>query len=329
VTTDNVDVLCIGATGQSGSTLFSRMLGQLPGLVAVGETGRVWDKGLIENVECGCSAPFRSCEFWTRVGDAAFGGWGAVDAQEATRLRDALTLKGRMPHPFALPLIRRPGLWRSYDEQHRRYAELMERLLHGIHDVTDGAVIVDSMKQPAHVYMLSGMPSIDLKVVHLVRDSRGVAYSKTRWVARQGAIEGAYRVRRHPPKSGEKWIWMNLSFDLLARLGVPTATVRYETFVRTPAPELERVATLLNLHLDDSALGFIHDGEVELEPAHLAAGSRGRLESGRTSLRLDEEWRTKLPAAHRRVVSAMTWPLLRRYGYVGPHGVYAAERSAS
>jgi hypothetical protein len=101
--------------------------------------------------------------------------------------------------------------------------------------------------------------------------------------------------------------------------------VRYETFVRTPVPELRRVASLLGLDLEDSALGFIHDGEVDLEPAHLAAGSRGRLESGRTSLRPDEEWRTKLPAGHRRVVSAMTWPLLRRYGYVGPHGVYESE----
>jgi hypothetical protein len=325
VTTQDVNVLCIGATGQSGSTLFSRMLGQLPGLVAVGETGRVWDKGLIENVECGCSAPFRSCEFWTRVGESAFGGWDAVDAQEATRLRDALTLKGRMPHPFALPLIRRPGLWSSYDQQRRRYEELMGRLLRGIHDVTDGAIIVDSMKQPAHVYMLSGMPAIDLKVVHLVRDSRGVAYSKTRWVERQGAVEGAYRVRRRPPKSGEKWMWMNLSFDVLAGLGVPTETVRYETFVRTPVPELERVARLVGVDLDDAALTFIHDGVVDLEPAHLAAGSRGRLQSGPTPLRADDEWRTKLPLAHRRMVSAMTWPLLRRYGYVGPHGVYAAE----
>jgi hypothetical protein len=325
VTTQDVNVLCIGATGQSGSTLFSRMLGQLPGMVAVGETGRVWDKGLIENVECGCSAPFRSCEFWTAVGESAFGGWDGVDAQEATRLRDALTLKGRMPHPFALPLILRPGLWSSYDEQRRRYEELMGRLLRGIHDVAGGAIIVDSMKQPAHVYMLSGMPAIDLKVVHLVRDSRGVAYSKTRWVERQGAVEGAYRVRRRPPKSGEKWMWMNLSFDVLARLGVPTETVRYETFVRTPVPELERVARLVGLDLDDRALAFIHDGVVDLEPAHLAAGSRGRLQSGPTSLRADDEWRTKLPRAHRRMVSAMTWPLLRKYGYVGPHGVYAAE----
>jgi hypothetical protein len=32
-----VRVVCIGATGQSGSTLLSRMMGSLPGSVAVGK----------------------------------------------------------------------------------------------------------------------------------------------------------------------------------------------------------------------------------------------------------------------------------------------------
>jgi hypothetical protein len=101
---DSVRVLCIGATGQSGSTLLSRLLGALPGFEAVGEVGRIWDKGLIENVTCGCGRPFRDCSFWSRVGDRAFGGWDAVDAAEAARLRDALTLKERrLQHPSPCP----------------------------------------------------------------------------------------------------------------------------------------------------------------------------------------------------------------------------------
>ncbi|GIU97221.1 MAG: sulfotransferase [Actinomycetota bacterium] len=314
---ERIPVLCIGAIGQSGSTLLARMLGQVPGLVAVGETGRVWDKGLVEDMACGCGEPFRACPFWTAVGEEAFGGWDRVDTAEATRLRDGLTLRGRAPHALALPLILRPSLSRRYGADLRRYQALMGRLYVGIHRASGGRVIVDSMKQPAHVYMVSRMPEVDLRVVHLVRDSRGVAYSKTKWVHRQGARSDEFRVRRPPPKSGEKWIWMNLSFDALAGLGVPTSRLRYEELVRSPKGALLRVLSELGIERRVDDLGFIGEGWVELPTDHLAAGSRMRLEAGRLPLREDDAWRHRLSPTHRRVVTALTWPLLVRYGYRG------------
>ena len=53
-----VRVLCVAATGQSGSTLLARMLGEVPGYQAVGEVGRVWDKGVDEHMNCSCGEPF-------------------------------------------------------------------------------------------------------------------------------------------------------------------------------------------------------------------------------------------------------------------------------
>jgi hypothetical protein len=311
-----IPVLCIGAIGQSGSTLLTRMLGQVPGFVAVGETGRVWDKGLLEDMECGCGLPFRSCPFWDSVGREAFGGWDGVDGAAAARLRDRLTLRDRLPHAFSLPLILRPGLAPRYRRDLLRYTELMHRLYEGIHRASGGRTIVDSMKQPAHVYMVSRIGGVDLRVVHLVRDSRAVAYSKTKWVHRQGARADEYRVRRPPPKSGEKWVWMNLSFDALARLGVPTVRVRYESLVASPREQLLQVLRGIGSEVDGSELTFIEDGVVDLPVDHLAAGSRMRLESGRIPLRADETWRDELPPMQRRLVSLISWPLLRRYGYL-------------
>jgi hypothetical protein len=312
-----VPVLCIGAIGQSGSTLLSRMLGQVPGFIAVGETGRIWDKGLVENMECGCGEPFLSCPFWTTVGQEAFGGWDQVDAARATRLRDGLTLRGRAPHPFALPLVVWPRLSSSFGRNLVRYEALMQRLYLGIHRASGGKTIVDSMKQPAHVYMLSRMPSIDLRVVHLVRDPRGVAYSKTKWVHRQGARADEFRVRRPPAKATEKWIWMNLAFEALPRLHVPTARVRYESAVVDPTQTLVRAFRALGIETSAGDLAFIHDDGVDLPVDHFSAGSRMRMQAGRVPLVLDEAWRTELPERQRKVVTAMSWPLLRRYGYAG------------
>ncbi len=100
-------LLCIAGTGRNGATLLTRMLGEVPAYVAVGELGYLWDKGLIKDQECSCGLPFRSCSFWELVGEEAFGGWDQVDAREITMLRESASLRHRhfslwMSLPFLL-----------------------------------------------------------------------------------------------------------------------------------------------------------------------------------------------------------------------------------
>jgi hypothetical protein len=45
-----------------------------------------------------------------------------------------------------------------------------------------------------------------------------------------------------------------------------------------------------------------------------------RFTTGRIPIRLDEKWRTAMPAGQRRVVTALTLPLLSHYGYARPAG---------
>jgi hypothetical protein len=47
------------------------------------------------------------------------------------------------------------------------------------------------------------------------------------------------------------------------------------------------------------------------------SGNPQRFETGPTELRSDVEWKRTMPAAPRAAVTAMTLPLLIRYGYVG------------
>ncbi len=310
-------VLCIAATGQSGSTLLTRMLGELPGFVAAGEIGRLWDKGVGEDLACSCGEPFSSCPFWTQVGELAFGGWTRVDGAEVARLRDSLALRELpLPHPFALPFLLHPNVWPGYRTRLQRYIGFMRPVYAAIHELSGGRVIVDSMKIPAHVYMMAEqVTDLDVRVAHLVRDSRGFAYSNVKWVERQGAVEGAFRNRRPPWKSGVRWLWFNAAFDHLERRGVPTVSVRYERLVANPRPELGSVAALMDAPLPPGALDFVHEDGVDLRPGHVVSRSRSRRTSGRIPLREDLEWTTKLPSRDRRVVTVITRPLLRRYGY--------------
>lgn len=335
-----VEVLAIAGTGQNGATVLTRMLGRLPGFVAVGELGRLWDTGIVENRLCGCGLPFHDCPFWTRVGEVGFGGWETVDGYEVSRLREAVRLKRRLravPHepitelrkiasPQLLPFLLAQSLWPAYRRNVERYAELMGRLYGAIAEVSGRGVVVDSMKVPYHVFLLRHV-QVDLRVVHLVRDSHGVAHSQAKVVQKQGPTAGRYRGRRHPVKTAIRWDWVNLVFHLLSRMGVRSALVRYEDVISSPAIQLERIAELAGAAIGSDDLAFIRGPEVELPPEHLVAGNRVRMETGSIRLRVSDEWKTELPASLRRVVSLLTWPLSRRYGYSPQHRVVPAAEA--
>jgi hypothetical protein len=314
-----IRILAIAGTGQNGSTLVSRLVGELPGFVAIGEVGRLWDKGLIEGVECSCGAPVRTCPFWSEVGRVAFGGWDRVDARRATDLRESLVLKdSRFQHPFALPFLLAPNLWPAFRDRLREYQALMSTLYEAIHEVSEGRIIVDAMKIPAHVYMLSGLRDrFDLRYLHLVRDSRGVANSNAKVVERQGTLEDRpYRGQRGPVKSAVRWSWFNLSSEVLAGVRrVPMDRIRYEDVVRDPAAALLRIAERAGVHIDDD-LAFLHGREVQLSSGHLVAGNRMRLQSGPITIAEDDAWRRDLPERSQRIVTTLTWPLLRHYGHL-------------
>ena len=176
--TEQVTVLYIGGRGRSGSTILARTLGQIPGFVNVGELSQVWYRGLRENERCGCGQPFYSCEFWRAVGDEAFGGWDNVDVDKMVGFIPYLKRQRYAPH---YALAAKTGVrTRKMNTLLEECGPVLERLYRAIQRVSGAGVIVDSSKRFSYAVLLSLLPFADLRVVHLVRDSRAVAYSWAR-----------------------------------------------------------------------------------------------------------------------------------------------------
>jgi hypothetical protein len=301
-------VLFIGGVGRSGSTLLTRALGSLPGYVAVGETFFIWDQGVSKDRVCSCWRPFSECPFWSAVGDAAFGGWQNVDGEAVRQVRRRIL---RTRHTPYLAAPRRPE---SYERDLRAYAEMADRLYAGISVVTDGAVIVDSSKYPAAGYLLRHLDG-DGRLVHLVRDSRGVAFS---WAKSLQRVEdGRAFPQAKLSRTAAEWISYNALFAGLQRLGVPRLLVRYDDLVADPASMLRRVAEFAGRPVDATELGFVSHEWIDLDPVHIAAGNPMRFENGRRPIALDDAWRQGMPTSQRNLVTAMTMPGLLAYGFVG------------
>ncbi len=305
-------LLYVGGHGRSGSTLLDRVVGQIPGFTSVGELRYMWQRGVAEDQRCGCGSRFLQCEFWMAVGDEAFGGWSRLDVQQVLHLQRAVD---RYP---LIPLIVAPWTVPAFRRRLERYSEYLLSVVAAIHRVSGSRVVIDSSMSPSHAFLLRGIAGVDLRMVHLVRDSRGVAHSWTKRVRRPEIVEtDAYMPTYSPLNSGARWMAYNALFELLGRLGVPRLAVRYEEFLKDPRRQTIYIARHVGETVGDEELAFLGPNEVELGINHTAAGNPMRFKLGRIPLKLDEEWRLAMDPGQSRAVTLLTWPLLRRYGYAG------------
>ena len=310
----DVDVCFIGGFGRSGSTLLERLLGEVPGVCALGEVVHLWRRGVLDDELCGCGQPFSKCEFWSEVGEVAFGGWAGVDLDRVFRLRAEVDRFRAMP--ATLRALRKP----EQDSGVREYAEYFRRVYAAAKQVSGAQLVSDSSKNASTAFALraGAGAAIGIRVLHIVRDSRGVAYSWSKDVARPEAAEQSHKPsmdRYSPWKAALLWDAHNLAFMTLPRSGVPVHRIEYEDLVRRPADVLEGAVTFLGVDGADLTR-FIRGSSVTLAQGHQVAGNPMRFQTGELRLRADDAWRSRLDPRARRVVSTLTFPMMAGYGYL-------------
>ena len=308
-------VLYVGGHGRSGSTILAQTLGQLPGFVNVGELWQVWYRGLRENERCGCGQLFYSCEFWRAVGDEAFGGWENVDVDKMVAFRPYLKRPRFVPH-YALA-AKTNVRTRKMNTMLEECGPILERLYRTIQTVSGADVVVDSSKLFSYAVLLSLLSFADLRVVHLVRDSRAVAYSWRRSKESPAVVGGRLMPRLSPVQASRVWSIENYLCTFLSGLAY-LSRLRYEDFVSNPIVYLAE--TLISVGFDDEA-DMLHDvirgRQISLSTDHTVSGNPGRFRTGSIALQPDEEWKVKMRGADKNIVTALTAPLLLKYGYLG------------
>jgi hypothetical protein len=183
--------------------------------------------------------------------------------------------------------------------------------------VSGAEIVVDASKHASTALALRAAPGIDLKVLHVVRDSPAVAYAWTKEVPRPEAGAGELMASWRPLQTTAHWTTANVLLDRAARAGTPTHLVRYEDFVRDPRRTLTEVLAFAGQPNGDDALPFLDGRRLTLTPSHTVAGNPMRFRSGSLEVVEDEKWREAFPTGKRRMVSMLTRPLRGRYGYTG------------
>jgi hypothetical protein len=306
-------VVYLGGLGRSGSTLLERLLGELPGVCTAGEVVHLWQRGVLAGERCGCGEPFGDCRFWREVGRQAFGGWAELD------VRRVVALRASVDRSRYIPLLAAPVLHPSMRRELAEYIRYYRRVYQAIADVSGCATVIDSSKHASLAFCLRWQPDLDLRVVHVIRDSRAVAYSWATKVSRPEAVTTSLMTRYSPVTAAGQWNAQNGALQLLARERVPTFRVRYEDLVAAPEVTLAQIADFAGIPAAGGGLGFLGRDAgtpwADLRPAHTASGNPMRFSTGKIMIQPDERWRTAMPTAQRRTVTTLTLPLLARYGY--------------
>jgi len=308
---DRIPVLFVAGTGRTGSTLVGNLLGSTPGAVSIGEVRHIWTRGLTQNWACGCGQPFDSCPFWTAVLVQAFGRTANLDLN---RLRNSERRLLRLrTSPGVLRWIRRPELLQT---EHGYYVDTLDRLYQAIALVSGAKIIVDSSKTPSYAALVFTLASVDLRVLHLVRDPRAVAYSWLNPKPSPDRSTGAAMDRVGALKSAVLWVWWNGLSDRLwaARPDLVAIRVLYETLVAAPEVTLRSVFDHLIPEMAGRSIAVQGDTAV-LNMAHTVSGNPNRMRTGAVTITPDERWRTGLAASRRAAVVTIAGPKMLKYGY--------------
>jgi LPS sulfotransferase NodH len=295
-------VLYLAGWGRNGSTLLAALIAQLTATIVTGEARWFWRHGVLDGWPCSCGHGLRRCERWAHAVDAAAGwdmGPAEVSVFQAHRLRTR-----HYPGYFVRRAVGAPAA----DSDHARYGRTYAALYRRLAEFNGVGTLVDSSKYPVDAHLLAAQPGIDLRVVHLLRDPRGVAHSwaspKPLWPGAEGEALKHFR----PASSSAIWSTWNLAIEGLLR-GLPRLVVRYEDLAADPVAQVRGIAEFAGLAFDG--------GTVDTEPRerHMFCGNPVRFTPGRVQVTLDDTWKRDMTGRARLDATLPAAPLLARYGY--------------
>jgi hypothetical protein len=283
----------VAGVSHTGSTLLGHILGELEDTCYAGEIRNTWERGILENRICTCKARFADCPFWQAVVERLpFPAHHQAHMLRGVRRK---RIRASLDFPFRDRELRQPRT--------AEFSAATEALYAALAAEARVSQLVDSSKSPTYAALLSCLPTIDLRVVHLVRDPRATIYSHLR--RDRFGYWGTFQRSLY-------WLRWNLAVERLARTGIPYTRLRYEDLVEDPAASLARIANALDL----SASRLPIEGSVvRLNAKHIFAGNRARGQVGSITLRNDLVWKSKLPRRLQTIARATTFPLIGRYGY--------------
>ena len=311
---DPIRVIYVMGAGRSGSTALEAMLGDHDDVVAVGEMSTIFSERWKEVCHCSCGKLSVQCDLWRDVQQRFCEITGLKSFQDHWTQHEYY--EEFVPRQLGIPQWMRLSLAaKSSERDVETWKARNLAVYQALVDVTGKRIIVDSSKTPIRARALCMTPGLDVRLVHLVRDVRGVTWSRQKAYRKNPAL-GLNKDQQPVPvwRSVAYWTVMNALSSLVRRAHpeCPSLLVRYEDYTSRPLEEFARISEIAGLDYGPIAQRLV-DGQP-VRPQHTSAGNPVRM-LGAIRLSPDFEWMEKLPEADRNTCWRLAGWMMRAYGY--------------
>lgn len=306
-----VKVIYFAGYGRSGSTLLDLIFGEMTDFFSVGEIGLIWERSFINNELCSCSLPFSDCDFWNNVKVSMF---GENDSNEI--VYEVLKLQKELVRVRHIPkLLFKCLRSKKYNERLKYLCDVLGRLYEKIGSCSEAEIIVDSTKLPLYALLLCNVPNVELSVVHLVRNSKAVAYS---WKRKRIRPEIQNKIAYMPTYSSihcaKEWNKNNLIACLLKYFSKNYCLIKYEDFIKDPSKHCGSI--LRKLKLSNSGNFICKDNSFVLKKeSHTVSGNPLRFNKSKIEIKGDIEWEKNLSLKDKILINIFTFPVSKLLGY--------------
>lgn len=317
----------ISAASHSGSTLSTLLIASHPEMCTIGEL-KASNLGDADKYRCSCLKPIKSCEFWGRVNQRMSDKLGDFKIWEAgTNFSETNNLYARR---LLKPLVRnglievfRDFLLALSPSWRRELQEKLARnfgLIQSLCEITGKRFIVDSSKIGMRLKFLLKLKEMDIKVVRIIRDGRGVALtyinpvefadSKNKELRAGGFGGDRDQEKLLMNEAAREWKRSNEEAEAVLRRLSPEnwIQIRYEDICNDTIPTLNKIYRFLGVTPINALPNFRSTNPHVI-------GNGMRLDSG-TTIQLDDRWKDVLSKEQLQEFDSVAGALNRKYGYV-------------
>ena len=285
---------------RSGSTLLGMLLNSQQDVIYLGEV-RNFKEALDDNRSCYCGMNMKECSFWSSI----------IERIDENKLELYTKTKYGVAHKivkylslFNCPVsaFRIAGKLSAGIEKEIQTVDNILKIYKAASNVSCKPIVCDSSHRNTQAKLLWLMLNKKLKVIHLVRDGRGVSNSimkRTNCDIREAAVS---------------WKRNNI-FSLLTHIGISKKSIiriRYEDLCLNPFDEIERICKFTGIPFSHESLQLLFEKGMD---HHNIGGSSTIRKNKLSSLTLDEKWKNDLTEDQKKQFEKIAGKINRKYGY--------------
>ncbi len=298
-----MQVLYVAGWMRSGTTLLGEMLGAQPGVLDVGELSGFWSAAE-RGARCSCGRTLQDCDLWGACLEALTR-FGVLDEGDCKRLDEIGRRTFLTRHlPMLAKVVR--GVAHLDSEQEWMVA-VTRHLLTTAMELSEADLLVDTSKLAPWLMFHTLANNSDVKVIHIVRDPRGVAASDRRTQTYLRDNEEDVPPGSSVTRSVVNWTGANLSILAYRRYADAYRQVDYESLVTQPSITMSSLCNFANIAFSSDTI--VGDAFISPKDNHVPVGNPRRRVKGATPLRNDLRWQDELRRPWQRAISATTLPV--------------------